>query len=70
MPSQKFGANAAWFALNALAYNVMAALRAADPEPEGRARRARSVRYHLLLVGARLSRLSRKIVLRFAAPAP
>jgi len=69
MPSQKFGANAAWFALNALAYNVMAALRAADPEPEGRARRARSVRYHLLLVGARLSRLSRKIVLRFAAPA-
>jgi hypothetical protein len=70
MPSQKFGANAAWFALNAIAYNVMAALRAADPEPEGRVRRARSVRYHMLLVGARLSRLSRKIVLRFAAPAP
>lgn len=67
-PSQKFGANAAWFAINALAYNVAAALRAADPEPEGRVRRVRGVRYHLLTASARLSRLSRKIVLRFAAP--
>jgi hypothetical protein len=68
LPSQKFGANAAWFALNAIAYNALAALRAADPEPEGRARRVRGVRYQWLQVGARLSRLSRKIVLRFAAP--
>jgi hypothetical protein len=67
MPSQKFGANAAWFALNALAYNVAAALRAAEPEPEARVARVRTIRYHLLLLGARLSRLSRKITLRFAA---
>jgi hypothetical protein len=33
LPSQKFGANAAWFALNAVVYNVMAALRAAAPDP-------------------------------------
>ena len=38
-PSQKFGANAAWFALNAVAYNVMAA-RSGRPEPENRAARA------------------------------
>jgi hypothetical protein len=67
MPSQKFGANAAWFALNAIAYNVAAALRAAEPEPEARVARVRTVRYHLLLLGARLSRFSRKITLRFAA---
>ncbi|MGI6496671.1 MAG: transposase [Kiritimatiellia bacterium] len=67
-PSQKFGANAAWFALNAVAYNMAAALRAADPEPENRVRRVRGVRFHVLTAGARLSRLSRKIVLRFAAP--
>jgi len=68
MPSQKFGANAAWFAINALAYNVMAGLRAAAPDPEARAVRVKSLRYNILLVGARLTRFSRKITLRFAAP--
>jgi hypothetical protein len=68
MPSQKFGANAAWFAINALAYNVMAGLRAAAPDPEDRAVRVKSLRYNILLVGARLTRFSRKITLRFAAP--
>jgi hypothetical protein len=67
LPSQKFGANAAWFALNAIAYNAMAALRAAEADPEARVARVRTVRYHLLLLGARLTRFSRKITLRFAA---
>jgi hypothetical protein len=68
LPSQKFGANAAWFALQAIAFNVLSALRAAAPEPEMATARIKRLRYRLLLVGARLSRLSRKIVLRFAAP--
>jgi hypothetical protein len=68
MPSQKFGANAAWFAIQALSFNVMAALRAAAVDPELRVARIKRVRYHLLLVGARLARFSRKITLRFAAP--
>ena len=68
LPSQKFGANAAWFALNALTYNVLTALRAAAPEPELRVARVKRLRYALLLVGARLTRFSRKITLRFAAP--
>jgi hypothetical protein len=67
MPGRKSGANAAWYALNAIAYNVAAALRAAEPEPEARVARVRIVRYHLLLPGARLSRFSRKVTLRFAA---
>ena len=68
MPSQKFGANAAWFALQALAFNVLSALRAAAPDPELNVARIKRLRYHLLMVGARLARLSRKITLRFAAP--
>ena len=68
LPSQKFGANAAWFAINALAYNVLAALRAAAPEPELRIARVKTLRYQFLLVGVRLTRFSRKITLRFAAP--
>lgn len=67
MPGRKSGANAAWFALDAPACNVAAALRAAEPEPEARVARARAVRCHLLLPGARLSRFSRRITLRFAA---
>lgn len=69
-PSQKFGANAAWFALNAVVYNVMAALRAAAPDPELRVARVKRLRYCLLLAGARLTRFSRKITLRFAASRP
>ena len=68
MPSQKFGANAAWFAIQAICLNVMAALRAAAPEADLRTARIKRLRYRLLTAGARLSRLSRKIVLRFAAP--
>jgi hypothetical protein len=66
LPSQKFGANAAWFAINALAYNVMAGLRAAAADPEDRVARVKSLRFNLLLVSARLTRFSRKITLRFA----
>lgn len=68
LPSQKFGANAAWFAINALAYNVMAGLRAAAAESEDRVARVKSLRFNLLLVSARLTRFSRKITLRFAGP--
>jgi hypothetical protein len=68
LPSQKFGANAAWFAIQALAFNVLSALRAATPDPELQVARIKRLRYHLLLVGARLARFSRKITLRFAAP--
>ncbi len=67
MPSQKFGANAAWFTINAVAYNVAAALRAAAPTPELRVARIKTLRFEFLTVGTRLTRFSRKITLRFAA---
>jgi hypothetical protein len=68
LPSQKFGANAAWFAIQALSFNVLSAMRAAAPDPELSNARIKRLRYRLLLVGARLTRFSRKITLRFAAP--
>ena len=68
LPSQKFGANAAWFAIQALSFNVLSALRAAAPDPELSNAQIKRLRYRLLLVGARLTRFSRKITLRFAAP--
>ena len=68
MPSQKFGANAAWFAIQVLSFNVLSALRAAAPQTDLNTARIKRLRYHLLLVGARLARFSRKITLRFAAP--
>ena len=67
LPSQKFGANAAWFAIQALAFNVLSALRAAAPDPDLSGARIKRLRYRLLLVGARLTRFSRTITLRFAA---
>ncbi len=67
-PSQKFGANAAWFTLNAIAYNVAAALRAAAPDPELADARIKRLRFRLLTAGVRMTRFSRKITLRFAAP--
>jgi hypothetical protein len=67
-PSQKFGANAAWFALNAITFNLAAALRAAAPDPDLADARLKRLRLRLLTAGARLTRFSRKITLRFAAP--
>ncbi len=42
--SQRFGANAAWFLLNAIVYNVISALCAAHPEAEVRVARIKQVR--------------------------
>jgi hypothetical protein len=70
MPSQTFGSNAAWFALQALSLNVLSALRAASSDPALGVARIKRLRFHLLFVGARIARFSRKITLRFAAPTP
>lgn len=67
MPSQLFGANAAWFKLALLSYNVASAIKglclAADE------RTARMKKYRLLLVhlAGRMSRFQCKLRLRFRA---
>jgi len=66
-PSQHFGANAAWFMLNAMAYNLASAIRAAAPDPTLRTARIKQIRYRLFHVAARSARDRRKISVRFAA---
>ena len=66
LPSQKFGANAAWMMINAIAYNVAAALRSAADDPDKGCARIKSMRFDLLRASARLTRFSRKITLRFS----
>jgi hypothetical protein len=66
LPSKFFGANAAWFTLNAIAYNIASALRSALPDPEMKTARIKRLRFNFFNVSARLTRFSRKITLRFA----
>lgn len=68
MPSKHFGANAAWFLVNCIAYNLASALRAAIPDPQYRTARVKRLRFHFFNVTGRVVRDRRKISLRLAAP--
>jgi hypothetical protein len=69
LPSQKFGANAAWFRLNALLYNLLSAFkRIALPEELHRARPKR-LRFVLLNTRGKVVRHAREIVLRLVGEA-
>lgn len=67
LPSQRFGANAAWLTLNAVAYNLASAIRATLPDESLRTARIKALRFHLFQIAARVIRDSRKISIRFAA---
>lgn len=67
LPSKYFGANAAWFAINAIAYNVASAIRASSTEIEIKTARIKRLRLDYLRVTVRLTRFSRKITMRYAA---
>lgn len=67
LPSQRFGANAAWLIINAIAYNLASAIRAVVSDPELRTSRIKALRFHLFHVAARVIRDRRKITIRFAA---
>jgi len=67
MPSKYFGANAAWFLINCIAYNLASALRAAVPDAEFRTARIKRLRFHFFNVTGRIVRDRRKIRLRLAA---
>jgi hypothetical protein len=69
LPSQKFGANAAWFLINCIAYNLSSVIRATAPDESLRTARLKQLRFRLLDVAARVARDRRKISVRFAAPA-
>lgn len=69
MPSQLFGANAAWFTVNCIAYNLASAIRAAVSDNDLRTARIKRLRLYLLNITGRIVRDRRKIRLRLAATA-
>jgi len=68
MPSSKFGANAAWFRIACIVYNLIEALRNQWPEEELKTAKLKKLRFAIFSVTGRIVRDRRKIRLRFAAP--
>jgi len=67
LPSAKFGANAAWFRVACLAYNILVAVKHAWPDETLHNAKAKRVRFVLVNVAGRFSRDRRKISLHLAA---
>jgi hypothetical protein len=69
LPSGKFGANAAWFRIACIAYNMLVSVRQAWPDETLHNAKAKRVRFVLVNVTGRVSRDRRKITLHLSAPA-
>jgi hypothetical protein len=67
LPSGKFGANAAWFRIACIAYNILVAVKHAWPDETLHNAKAKRVRFVLVNVTGRFSRDRRKISLHLAA---
>lgn len=67
MPSQRFGANAAWFKLAAIAYNVTSAIKGLALDEELKRAEFKKIRLHLVSMCGRMSRFQCKLRLRFCA---
>jgi len=67
LPSAKFGANAAWFRIACIAYNILVAVKQAWPDETLHNAKAKRVRFVLINVTGRFSRDRRKITLHVAA---
>lgn len=64
LPSQKFAANAAWFRLNVLLYNLLAAFKRIALPPELHKARPKRLRFVLLNTLGKVVRHARETVLR------
>jgi hypothetical protein len=67
MPSQHFAANAAWFKVALLAYNLASAIKGLCFSPEERTARFKKYRLLLVYLAGRMSRFQCKLRLRFCA---
>lgn len=66
LPSQKFGANAAWFRLNVMLYNVLSVLKRVGLPAHLHNARPKRLRFVLFNTVGKLVRHARETVLRFA----
>jgi len=67
LPSKRFGANAAWFRLNALLYNILSVLRRVALPEEFRNARPKRLRFHYFNVLGQVIRHARELLLRLQA---
>ena len=67
MPSQHFAANAAWFKMALLAYNIASAIKGLCFSPEERTARFKKYRLMAVHLSGRMSRFQCKLRLRFCA---
>lgn len=67
MPSQHFHANAAWFKLSLIAYNIVSATRRLCLAPEERTARLKKFRLLVIHLAGRMSRFQCTLRLRFCA---
>jgi hypothetical protein len=69
LPSQKFGANAAWFRLNVMLYNLLSAFKRVALPPELQDARPKRLRFVLLNGIGKVVRHARETVLRLVGEA-
>jgi len=70
LPSQRFGANAAWFRINAITYNVLTFLKRRALPPRLRDARPKRLRYELFTIAARLTLHQSQLAANLAASEP
>jgi len=68
VPSQRFGANAAWFRLNLITYNVLSLLRRHALPERLRQAKPKRLRYELFSMAAIIRQHARELTARLAAP--
>jgi hypothetical protein len=66
VPCARFGANAAWYRLNAITYNVLSALRRLVLPKQLSKARPKRLRFHLFCVAAELIHHARTLIVRLA----
>jgi hypothetical protein len=69
MPSNRFGANAAWFRLSLMTYNLVSAIRSLCLEPQERTARMKRFRLLVIAVAGRMNRNNCVMGLRLCASA-
>ncbi len=69
MPSGLFGANAAWWALTILAFNLNAAMKRLALGESWAARRMKALRFHLIGLPGRVVGHARKLIIRLGGGA-
>jgi len=67
LPSGRFGANAAWWAIMILAHNLNAMMKRLALGGEWMARRMKAMRFHLIALPGRVVRHARRLIVRLSA---